>query len=122
MSLYPLSVAGESFLNSDGSSRQEEIRRCRIGEPVTLELDPNNPYDSNCIKVISARGIQIGNIARQQAEWLSEHIELGNHCSAVILDGGESESGHFGVSLLVSLDADQPPDIAKFEQSRDEEF
>lgn len=72
--------------------------------------------------MVSARGVQIGNIGREQAQWLAPHIDLGNHCAAVILDGGETSRGLFGVTLLVSLDASEPPDVAKFERDREDFF
>ncbi len=38
-------VAGVSF-------RQEEVKKVQLDDKVELELEPNNPYDPNAIKVI----------------------------------------------------------------------
>lgn len=54
-----LGVAGESHANRDGTSRQAIIRRCRAGDAVTLEPEPDNPYDNLAMKVMHAAG-QVG--------------------------------------------------------------
>lgn len=56
---FLLGVAGESHPNRDGSSRQAIIRRCRRGDTVTLEPEPDNPYDNLAVKVVHAAG-QVG--------------------------------------------------------------
>lgn len=98
---YPAAVAGETFSNADGSDRQGEIRRCSIGEPVTLEREPDNPYDEMCVKVISARGVQIGNIARA-AGWVAERMDEGGQVSATIYKLNPGPRGT-GVVLMIRL-------------------
>lgn len=56
---FLLGVAGESHPNRDGTSRQQIIRRCRAGDPVTLEPEPDNPYDNLAVKVLHEAG-QVG--------------------------------------------------------------
>lgn len=112
---YPISVSGESFTNEDGTSRQAELARCLRGEEVRLERDPRNRHDANCIKVISARGIQVGNIARKHAEWLAEMIDSGGYCEALILGGGPARNGLIGIRLLLSIDEDNPPSVRRFD-------
>lgn len=109
MGTYRAAVTGESFRNEDGSDRQQEIARCRIGEPVALERDPANPHDGNCIKVISARGVQIGNVARDAAEWMAERLDKGRPLAAVIDGIGRSDSRMLGVVLGVSTDSPADP-------------
>ncbi len=57
-------LVGESFDNHDGTSRQEEIALCRVGEPVSLRWDKENALDPAAVAVHSVRGIQIGFLAR----------------------------------------------------------
>src|SRR5512133_637251 len=38
-------VAGVVHANGDGSSRQEIIKYCRVGEKLTLVREPTNPFD-----------------------------------------------------------------------------
>lgn len=101
MGSYTIHVVGESFNNEDGSRRQEELARCRVGEAVALEWDPHNPYDSNCVKVVSARGVQVGNIGRENADWIAARIEQGGWIEGVINSIGHGETGLLGCVLTV---------------------
>lgn len=103
MRTYPAAVAGESFANKDGSDRQAEIGRCHEGERVFLEREPDNPYDSNCVKVISIRGVQIGNIARAAA-WIGERLDRDEHVEAKIARLASGPDGKRGVVLEVTVD------------------
>lgn len=100
MGAYPIGIVGESFENEDGSSRQAEIKRCSPGEPVTLERDPQNKYDPNCVRVISVRGIQIGNISRED-DWICERLDRGGFVDARVLRVGKGAKGKFGVVICV---------------------
>jgi hypothetical protein len=105
MTSYPIGIVGESFTNEDGSSRQEEIARCQPGEPVTLERDPQNKHDANCVKVISARGVQIGNISRDDF-WIRERLDRGAFVDARIMRAGQRSRGKSGVVTCVRSSAD----------------
>lgn len=59
-------VAGESFHNDDGTDRQPLISRCRVGEALILDAEPDNPQDENAIRVLRLDGKQIGYIERAQ--------------------------------------------------------
>ena len=98
MGAYPIGVVGESFTNDDGSSRQTEIGRCQAGELVSLERDPANKYDANCVKVVSSRGIQIGNISRDD-DWICERLDRGGYLEARILSVAKGTAGKRGVVL-----------------------
>jgi hypothetical protein len=108
MGEYRAAVAGESFRNEDGSDRQTEIAKCKVGETITLEREPDNQHDRNCIRVISARGVQIGNIARDGAQWMAERMDRGHPVTATIDSIGRGEGWNLGVVLSVSTDYDQP--------------
>jgi hypothetical protein len=97
---YPIGIAGESFRNDDGTERQAEIALCKPGEPVDLVRDPENRFDSNCVMVISARGVQIGNISRDDC-WIAERMDRGDDVRAEILSIHEARPGRFGVVLDV---------------------
>ncbi|HEY1605588.1 MAG TPA: HIRAN domain-containing protein [Allosphingosinicella sp.] len=100
---YPIGVVGESFRNEDGSERQEEIARCRAGETVELLRDPENRFDANCVRVVSERGVQIGNISRDDY-WIAERIDRGASVRAEIMSICTNVRGLFGVVLDVSTD------------------
>jgi hypothetical protein len=62
-------VVGVSKENSDGTSRQQIIAREVLeNDPIQLELEPDNPFDPNAVKVLSKFGHQIGYLGRDVAE------------------------------------------------------
>lgn len=62
-------VVGVSKTNDDGTDRQEIIKR-EVAEDDLLqfELDPDNEFDPNAVKVLSKLGNQIGYLSRETAE------------------------------------------------------
>ncbi|TZG25614.1 HIRAN domain-containing protein [Sphingomonas montanisoli] len=54
--------------------RRYEIQLCEPGEPISLELEPDNPVDPNAVRVMSARGIQIGYIRHERSMLISGYI------------------------------------------------
>ena len=90
---YRVGLAGESY-------RQPAIRRCRIGDPVTLRHDVGNAHDSRAVAAF-ARGEQIGFLPRDG--WLTDAIfDQGKQVSASILSMAAGGGGHMGVVLEVS--------------------
>jgi hypothetical protein len=55
-----VSVAGVSFNNDDGSSRQTVISHCKPGETLMLIREPDNKFDAGAIKITRRNGQQIG--------------------------------------------------------------
>jgi hypothetical protein len=103
MGTYSIGIVGESFANDDGSSRQAELARCKVGEPVTLAREPGNPHDPNCVRVLSARGVQIGNISRDHP-WICERLDGRRFVAATVEFVGRSESGKLGMVITVRTD------------------
>ena len=105
-------VSGVCFDNSDGTSRQLSIYRCRVGEEIDLIRDPSNPFDPLAVKVCRIQGSQIGylsaDVVRKGGELgrdVASLMDRGSEFTAKILDihDFEIESGTFlGVVLAVS--------------------
>lgn len=53
-------VSGVTHRNLDGTSRQQAIQSCRVGDRVELIRDPENPFDPLAVKVCRLEGDQIG--------------------------------------------------------------
>jgi hypothetical protein len=53
-------VHGVSFKNDDGSSRQEIISRCKVGEELDIIPEPTNRHDRGAMKVCRKNGEQLG--------------------------------------------------------------
>lgn len=61
---FETKVAGVTFPNPDGSSRQQSLSKCKKGMRIILEPEPTNKYDPNAIKVIAEGVGQIGYIPK----------------------------------------------------------
>jgi hypothetical protein len=92
-------VAGESYRNDDdGSDRQTIITSCRVGEPLILDAEPDNPEDENAIRVLRRDGKQIGYIEREMAARLVDDL---TDFSAYVAGVGRGGGPYLGVSLLM---------------------
>lgn len=98
---FHLAVHGESFENPDGTSRQEIIRHCAVGEAVMLVPEPTNQFDRLAVKVCRRSGEQIGYLP--MGHGLSTAIKAGR-VTAVIdaVRGGEGKKQSRGVVLRVA--------------------
>jgi hypothetical protein len=101
-----MNVVGESFRNDDGTSRQKIIPRCRVGELLRLEHEPDNPHDSNAIRVLRRDGGQIGYLPRDFAAEVVSRRAKGLNYHAVVAGVGRARGGRrlYGVSLLVVVE------------------
>lgn len=105
-------VAGVSFNNTDGTSRQKIIERfARAGMPLILVREPNNPHSENrtavavfikAQRLFSMRHEQIGYLNEHVSEEISRHIDSGKLVTAKISEvtgGGQGRS--FGVNIFI---------------------
>jgi HIRAN domain len=106
-------VAGESFLNDDGTDRQTTIASCRVGEAVILDAEPDNPEDENAIRVLRVDGKQIGHLERGMAARLVDDLTDFSAFVAGIGRGGGP--GYLGVSLLIVVnDGENAPVVEAY--------
>ncbi|MGE4324260.1 MAG: HIRAN domain-containing protein [Sphingobium sp.] len=103
--VYTIGIVGESHKNSDGTSRQAEIKRCNDGDFVDLRKEPDNPHDKLAVAAISENGRCIGYISRDQNEWIGQKIDDGKIASCRIhaIIGGEKGKSSRGVLLSVRI-------------------
>jgi hypothetical protein len=57
---YLVRLRGASFLNDDGSSRQEFVAECRRGDQLQLAPEPDNPCDRHAVAVLDRLGRKLG--------------------------------------------------------------
>ena len=99
-------VAGVSFQNEDGSSRQAAIPK--TGRPeqagITLEREPGNEHDANAVKVL-ARGRQIGYVPRDAAEGVAAALDAGKTVTASLRSVGRAAGRRalWGVEIGVTI-------------------
>jgi hypothetical protein len=85
-------IVGVTHPNKDGKSRQRLIAKCRVGETLVLVREPDNPVDSNAIRVVRLNGEQLGYIpAHVAANGLAKDLDSGEQpkCRIKNLTGGE---------------------------------
>jgi hypothetical protein len=73
-------IAGVSFTNPDGSSRQAALARCRAGENLRLVREADNPHDDEAVAVYSRHGEQLGYVTERAndsvAIWLDDETRV----------------------------------------------
>jgi hypothetical protein len=89
-------VAGVSFTNTDGSSRQSILRGVKPGECLNLVPENNNPHHINAYKVVSPMG-QIGYLKREISDSIS--IKGRNQYKAKVLSVGLNSTGFLGCKI-----------------------
>ena len=104
-------VVGESFRNDDGSDRQAIIPRCRLGELLVLEPEPDNPHDINAMRVLTQRGEQVGYLERDFAGQVVSRSARGWGFHALVAGIGRAGgSGLYGMALLIVVENDGATD------------
>lgn len=88
-------IAGVTHSNDDRSSRQWIVTKCRIGDELRLEREPNNQVDPGAIKVLTQEGQRLGYIPAHVARHgdvcgLAGRIDRGfkHRCRISDLTGG----------------------------------
>jgi hypothetical protein len=112
---FSLPACGERFDNEDGTSRQEELARCKPGEPVRLVREPDNRHDPMAVAVYSCRGIRVGYLKRDRAVWIGSKIDRGYDVRAIVerVKGAGLPDAPLGLVMRVSMDRRQadPPEL-----------
>lgn len=93
-------VAGVSYSNSNGTSRQVSIRKWPTTEKIWLERDVMNVHDRNAIKVVTEYG-QLGFLPRT----LSAKLEKTNLDLIQVRGGskGPASNGLYGCSIQLKI-------------------
>jgi hypothetical protein len=107
---FRLRLVGERFDNEDGSSRQEELARCAVGEPVELIREPSNPHDPSAVAVYSCRRVQIGYVGADRSAWIGSKMDRGYPVRAIIgkLGGGRRTGLPLSAVLALNIEGEEP--------------
>jgi len=106
-------VAGVSFPNDDGTERQGIIKRCRVGERLSLVRDENNSFSPFAIQVMRTTGEQLGYVPDHLASDLCFELESGRKVWGAISDltGGTPSKPTRGVNFHAFIfERDVPAD------------
>lgn len=107
---FRLAARGERYPNADGSSRQDELARCRPGEALQLLREPTNEHDPSAVAIFSCRGVQLGYLSADHAGWIGSKIDRGYDVRAVVerVKGAHLEGATLGLVLLLNMEGDDP--------------
>lgn len=100
MSTWTTHVAGVSFPNPDGSSRQELLRALKPGNTVRVRHDWMNDFDPNAIEVIAPAG-QIGYVPARVARELVR-IGFQEEATVVSIRGGTPTAPTLGAEIKIT--------------------
>lgn len=98
---FTVAVAGVSYPNDDGSSRQDIIRDCREGENLELHHVPV-PQDKYAVKVSRWNGEQLGWLPKWNAREIAPLLDRGDNVEASIYDIKESSRRPINCILLIT--------------------
>jgi hypothetical protein len=112
-----VTLAGPSYNNRDGTSRQQIISRCSAGELLRLVAEDDNPVDSNAVAVIRLNGEQLGYLHCEDAAEVREGWQNGWAYAAVISkilsDGIRGHRLGVGLSLVYARSTTEPAIVKK---------
>ena len=98
-------VMGVAYNNDDGTSRQQFIRQCQVGELLDLVRDPDNPHSVNgtAIKIVRKNGEMLGHVQSEISEILAGQMDRGSKVEARItmLTGGTPDKPTRGVNIII---------------------
>ncbi|MEQ9304364.1 MAG: HIRAN domain-containing protein [Marinoscillum sp.] len=100
--VYESKVVGVSHSNPDGTSRQTIIKNeVAEDDALFLELEPDNEFDPNAIKVLSKNKNQIGYLKSDLAEKVKPALinQTTIYCKALWVNGDKM----LGVGIRIEL-------------------
>ena len=114
---FSLPACGERHDNEDGSSRQDELRRCSPGEMLHLLREPDNEHDHMAVAVVTMRGVRVGYLARDRAQWIGSKIDRGYDVRAIVerIKGIHLAGSPLGLVMRINMDGEEP-ELAEAEQ------
>ena len=102
-------IAGVSFENQDGISRQEIIEdleeQVQHNTPILLLLqrDPENPYDPQAVQVLDPQGRPLGFLKRQVSQTIAPLLDQGVQVQCELAQiTGQSLHHHYGINIKLS--------------------
>ncbi len=100
-------VVGVTFKNDDGTSRQEHIKNCSIGEDAIFKPVPTDEFP-NAIGVFTANGKQLGHLSEDVACELKNQYPT-NPMSVTISNITGGGDYNYGCNIKITIYAIQTP-------------
>ncbi|NMB23948.1 MAG: hypothetical protein GX986_00275 [Firmicutes bacterium] len=98
-------IAGVTRNNPDGTSRQELLAQCQIGQSLKLVREPDNSVDENAIMVLTMDGKQLGYLNKAIAAHVASKVDKGIQvdCEISDLTGGEIGKETRGCNVKITM-------------------
>jgi hypothetical protein len=96
-------IAGVSFANLDGSSRQDSLATCKPLDPLILKWEVENPVSRTAISVNLENGHQLGYLEAELGKTIFKCIQKGEHWSGFIVHIGSPDKYLGAVIVLTKL-------------------
>jgi|TARA_B110000438_G_C15502887_1_gene516481 hypothetical protein len=96
-------VAGLSFSNKNGVSRQLIAQNCQSGEHITMYLEANNPHTPNAKMLCRSNGEQLGYFPSETGSSVQTGLDEGYKFDIYInyVTGGTYDKPSYGINLFV---------------------
>jgi len=102
--VFIINVVGVTYSNNDGSSRQNYISKMKLNDNIIIEKEPDNPYDSNAIKVLYGDGLQIGYLPMNKSELITSYINMGYKVSVSLVSiNGGTDGYNYGCTIELKI-------------------
>ncbi len=107
---FSLAAVGEKYENEDGTSRQEELARCAPGDWLMLVREPDNPHDHMAVAIVTDRGVKVGYLGRERAQWIGSKIDRGYDVRAIVerVKGRQLPGAALGLVMRINMDGEEP--------------
>lgn len=95
-----LKVVGVTFVNEDGTSRQDIIKELKSNDSIILRREPTNRYDTNAVAIFTKYG-QVGYIGKDYSSILAPMMDAGTQLEAKIGETGEYK-GKYYLNIIIN--------------------
>ena len=96
-STYHIKAVGVTF-----GDRQRVIRNLHVGQPLRFVAEPNNPYDSNAVRIETLDGKQVGYISKDYNQTYSYNLQKGLVTYKAVVSS--ITGGGFGTSYGLNIE------------------
>lgn len=97
-------LVGVNFRGREAIARVKELT---IGEKVSLEAEPSNPYDVNAVKVITEDGVFVGYISKESNSETAAHLAEEGECECEVISFLAPTKPHLSITLLSDEDDEE---------------
>ena len=77
-------VSGITYRNADGASRQDVARTLKTFDELTLQPEPDNPFDKHAVAVYTPAGLQVGYLEGRMAAEVCRVLKRGGQSKCFV--------------------------------------